>query len=120
MEDMPYDLAAPARPLLAQPFPSHRVLDVSKLRAVLGYRDPVPAREAVAATARWLAANPVPPGAQEEYVLTDPFDYAAEDALIDAWLALRASMPDIPFDPEPGIGLAYSGPISASGEPRRR
>lgn len=114
---MPYDLALPARPLLTQPLPTHRVLDLSRIRATLGYRDVVGAREAVAHTARWLAEHPIPPGSTEEMVLTDPFDYAAEDALIDAWLAARASLPAVRFDPEPGYGLAYSGP---GGRPRTR
>ena len=30
---MPYDLAVPARPLLAQPLPTHRVLDLTRLEA---------------------------------------------------------------------------------------
>ena len=66
-----------------------------------------------------LAAQypPVLPGAQEEVVLTDPFDYPAEDQLIDAWLGLRAKLPVVPFAKEPGIGLAYSGP---GGRPRSR
>jgi len=107
---MPWTIALPARPLLMQPRPSHRVVDVAKLRTELGYRDVVPAREAVALTARWLAANPPPPGGLEETVLQDPFDYAAEDALIAAWRAALASMPRAEFDEEPGYGLAYSGP----------
>ena len=41
---MPYDLALPARPLLAQPLPTHRVLDLTRLKRDLGYRDVVPAR----------------------------------------------------------------------------
>ena len=82
---MPYELAIPARPLLAQPLPTHRVLDLTRLKSDLGYHDVVPAREAVQHTARWLAANPIEPGAQEETVLTDPFDYAAEDELVDEW-----------------------------------
>ncbi len=48
-------------------------------------------------------------------MLTDPFDYEAEDRLIDAWQAAVASMASVVFDPEPGIGLAYSGP---GGRPR--
>jgi hypothetical protein len=111
---MPYDLALPARPLLAQPLPTHRVLDLTRLRTDLGYHDLVPAREALARTARWLAANPVS-GGTEEMVLTDPFDYEAEDRLVDAWLAARAAVPVVTFDPEPGYGLAYSGP---GGRPR--
>src|SRR5690606_25419832 len=87
---MPHDLALPARPMLAQPLPTHRVMDLSRLRSDLGYRDKVPARTALADTARWLAAHPIEPGAAEEIVLTDPFDYDAEDRLMDAWVDARA------------------------------
>ena len=48
-------------------------------------------------------------------MLTDPFDYAAEDALIDSWLAARASVVVPEFAVRPGYGLAYSGP---AGRPR--
>ena len=75
-----------------------------------------PARAALAGTARWLAAHPPPPGGTEEMVLTDPFDYDAEDRLVDAWCRARAAVAAaIRFDPEPGYGLAYSGP---GGRPR--
>jgi hypothetical protein len=114
---MPYDLAVPARPLLTQPLPTHRVLDTSLLRSALGYRDVVPAREAVAHTALWLAEHRPEPGGTEETVLTDPFDYEAEDALMDAWLAARRGLPPVEFDPAPGYGLAYSGP---GGRPRSK
>jgi nucleoside-diphosphate-sugar epimerase len=106
---MPYDLAVPARPLLAQPLPTHRVLDLTRVRHDLGYRDVVPAREALARTARWLAANPIR-GSAEEFTLTDPFDYATEDQLVDGWLAARATVPTMDYNPEPRYGLAYSGP----------
>jgi nucleoside-diphosphate-sugar epimerase len=112
---MPYDLALPARPLLAQPLPTHRVLDLTRLRSDLGYHDVVPAREALARTARWLVEHPLEHGGQEERVLTDPFDYEAEDRLVDAWLTARASIPDIVFEQEPRYGMAYSGP---GGRPR--
>jgi nucleoside-diphosphate-sugar epimerase len=112
---MPYDLAVPAWPLLAQPLPTHRVLDLTRLHHQLGHRDVVPAREAVPITARWLAANPPTPGGIEEQVLTDPFDYAAEDSLIESWRAARASISVPEFAVLPGWGLAYSGP---RGRPR--
>jgi hypothetical protein len=114
---MPYDLAVPARPLLGQPLPTHRVLDLGRVRRELGYADLVPAREALALTARWLADHPPEPGGMEESVLTDTFDYAAEDRLVDAWLAARGTVEDAArgFNPEPGYGLAYSGP---GGRPR--
>lgn len=117
---MPFEIAIPARPLLAQPLPTHRVLDISRVRHDLGYHDVVPARRALAATARWLVDNPCPPGGQEELVLTDPFDYAAEDRLIDAWLGATRALRETPLAPTPGFGapgygLAYSGP---GGRPR--
>lgn len=116
---MPHDLALPARPMLAQPLPTHRVMDLTRLRVDLGYRDRVPARAALAHTARWLAEHPIAVGASEETVLTDPFDYDAEDRLIDAWVAARASvgLAVAAFVPEPGYGLAYSGP---GGRPRTK
>jgi len=107
---MPYQLAVPARPLLAQPLPTHRVLDLTRVRRDLGYHDVVPARDAIALTARWLAEHPPERGGMEETVLTDPFDYAAEDRLIDAWQSAVASIAPVEFTPEPGYGLAYSGP----------
>jgi hypothetical protein len=107
---MPHDLAVPARPLLTQPSPTHRVLDLTRLHHRLGHRDVVPARVAVRRTARWLADHPPSPGGQEEMVLTDPFDYAAEDALMDSWLAARAKVELPEFAVAPGYGLAFSGP----------
>ncbi len=75
----------------------------------------MPAREALVTTARWLVANPPARGGPEEIALTDPFDYAAEDRLVDAWLAARAAVPEVAFDRAPGFGGAYSGP---GGRPR--
>jgi hypothetical protein len=78
---MPWELAPCTRPLVMQPLTTHRVLDISRIRGELGYRDAVPAREALARTARWLAEHPPAPGGIEEMVLEDPFDDAAEDRL---------------------------------------
>jgi nucleoside-diphosphate-sugar epimerase len=112
---IPYDLAVPAWPMLAQPLPTHRVLDLSRLHHQLGHRDVVPARQAVRLAARWLADHPPEPGGIEEQVLTDPFDYPAEDALMDSWLAARRSVVVPDFAVAPRWGLAYSGP---DGRPR--
>ena len=89
---------------------THRVMDLAKLRRDLGYRDIVPAREAIALTAHWLKDHPPARGGVEETALTDPFDYAAEDRLIGAWQRVLASMPDVRFETDPGYTLAYSGP----------
>lgn len=107
---MPWEVALPARPLVMQPLTSHRVLDTARIRAELGYRDAVPAREALALTARWLAAHPPEPGGMEETVLQDPFDYEAEDRLVTAWRRALASLPAPGFEREPGYTLSYSGP----------
>jgi nucleoside-diphosphate-sugar epimerase len=112
---MPYEIAVPARPLLTQPLPTHRVLDLTRVRNDLGYHDVVPARAAIATTARWLVEHPCEPGGMEETVLTDPFDYPAEDALVAAWRGALGTIPEVPFAVAPGYGLAYSGP---GGRPR--
>jgi nucleoside-diphosphate-sugar epimerase len=107
---LPYDLAMPAWPLLAQPSTTHRVLDLTRLHHQLGHRDVVPAREAVARTARWLAEHPPERDGIEERVLTDPFDYRAEDALIHSWKSARSQVTMPEFAVRPSWGLAYSGP----------
>ncbi|MEM1112437.1 MAG: NAD-dependent epimerase/dehydratase family protein [Pseudomonadota bacterium] len=108
--NMPWELAVPARPMIMQPQTSHRVQDVHALRRDLGYGDATEPRQAVRNTVDWLLANPPGPGSVEEMVLEDPFDYAAEDRLIDAWQALVAQMPAWDGELEPGLGMAYSGP----------
>jgi len=112
---MPWSLARPARPLVGQPIPTHRVFDLARLKNDLGYRDLVPPAEALARTARWLVEHRPAPGGPEETVLQDPFDYAAEDALATAWRQARADFPEIEFDTEPGYTMGYSGP---GGRPR--
>ena len=113
--NMPWELAVPARPLVTQPLTTHRVVDVSPMQRDFGYRDLVPPREAVVRTARWLVDNPLSEGQQR--LLEDPFDYAAEDALITAWKQALASMPETPWKDPPGFGMAYSGP---GGRPRTK
>jgi nucleoside-diphosphate-sugar epimerase len=107
---MPWPLARPARPLVGQLLPTHRVYDLTRLKSELGYRDAVPPAEALARTARWLADHPPAPGGPEEIVLQDPFDYAAEDALVTAWRGMLAELPHVEFTTEPGYTMGYSGP----------
>jgi nucleoside-diphosphate-sugar epimerase len=109
---MPWELAIPARPLVSQPWTQHRIVSTGKIEAELGYRDIVSPREALARTARWLVENPPAPGGFEEFVLQDPFDYVAEDLLIERYrLALAGiEMPSWRDGKEPGYGVAYSGP----------
>ena len=114
---MPWRFAVPARPMIGQPWTTHRVLDISKLKADLGYADVVAPERGLAITARWLRDHPVEPGGADEKILQDPFDYKAEDEVIAAWKNLCDRMPPITFEPEPGYTAAYSGP---GGKPRAR
>lgn len=109
---MPWSIAWPARPLVAQPWTTHRIVSLAKLEQELGYRDVVPPREALARTARWLVENRPAPGGIEEMVLQDPFDYAAEDALVAGYRAAMAGIAEPVWakGEAPGFGLAYSGP----------
>ncbi len=107
---MPTALAVPARPMLMAQSPTHRVLDVEKLRTRVGYHDVVPPRDAVRRTARWLVEHPFAPDGPEERVLEDPFDYRAEDALIDSWHRALAQVRPPQYEHPPGYGLHYGGP----------
>ena len=112
---LPAAFAVPARPLMMQPWTTHRVFDLTRLKTDLGYRDVVPAREALARTARWLEAHPLEPGGVEERTLQDPFDYASEDALVAAWRKALAAFTPPEFPRQPGYTASYSGP---GGTPR--
>jgi nucleoside-diphosphate-sugar epimerase len=112
---MPWRYAISARPLMAQPWATHRVFDLGKLKTQLGYSDVVPPERAFAITARWLRDHPLEPGSSGEKILQDPFDYRAEDELIAAWKNLCDAMPEVKFEREPGYTAVYSGP---GGKPR--
>ena len=59
--------------------------DISKIKAQLGYRDLVAPAKALADAVDWLVAHRPEPGGEIERQLGDPFDYAAEDALLKAY-----------------------------------
>ena len=93
---------------------THRVSTPRKLRDRLGYRDVVPAREAVRRATRWLVENPPSAGGYEETALQDPFDYAAEDRLAPGGARRPRPRPTSATTSLPGYGIAYAGP----GDPR--
>jgi hypothetical protein len=117
---MPWELAPCTRPAVQQQRTTHRLLDTSKARTLLGYRDVVPAREAVRRTVRWLAEHPPLSGGIEEFVLEDPFDYQAEEALAGWWRNTLAAAPEITWSATPGFGLAYAGPGATNLRPDTR
>lgn len=110
--DMPARFAVCARPMLQNYRSTHRVMDTTKLRTLLGYRDVVPARDAVRAATRWLVANPPVRSGYEETALQDPFDYAAEDALVAWWQQATAGFDatTLGWTELPGYGKSYAGP----------
>lgn len=116
---MPVELATPARPMLRHWSSRHRVVDTTRIRAELGYRDAVPPLEALARTARWLAEHPVPPGDRVERVLQDPFDYAAEDQLVAAWRRAMSELVPLAGASAAGYSGAYYGREPNPGGGRR-
>ncbi len=74
----------------------HKLLDISKMKNELGYRDVVSFEEAIRRTVSWYLENPLERGSSEEERIGDPFDYGGEDAYreaLDAFLATVASLP---------------------------
>ena len=67
------------------------ILDMSKARALLGYRDRLDVEAATRLTARWLSENPPAPGEITSGAGT--FDYATEDAIAQAWRNATVSLP---------------------------
>src|SRR5262249_50622632 len=92
---MPWRFAIPARPMMAQPWSTHRLLDLGKIKTQLGYADVIAPEHGLALTARWLQDHPLEQGGAGEKILQDPFDYRAEDELIAAWKSLCDRMPSI-------------------------
>ena len=110
---MPYDLAAPSRPMVGSWSTTHRVLDIGPTVRDLGYADVLEPTQAWRAAARWLAENPPGPGGAIEQRLGDPFDYDAEDRLVAAWSQARRNLDtavsEIAWRFEPNYGSAYTG-----------
>jgi nucleoside-diphosphate-sugar epimerase len=102
MVNLPAELATPARPFLSAETTLHQFTGVDALIHDLGYRDPVPGPEALALTARHLRDNPIERGSPTEMRLQDPFDYGAEDAIIDAYRTAMGGARELAdaYDPE--------------------
>lgn len=100
--NMPAELATPARPFQSSEHTLHQMTGVDLVRHELGYRDLVPAHEALANTARWLRDNPIPAQSITQKRLQDPFDYDVEDQLIDAWQQAEAIVSPVAdsYDPD--------------------
>jgi nucleoside-diphosphate-sugar epimerase len=91
--------AASAKGALLQYQPQHYLADTSLIKADLGYRDVVPAGEAIARTVRWYRDNPLEYGGEYEQRRLDVFDYAAEDKLIALARAYEAAVGAVELRP---------------------
>lgn len=88
-----------ARGALIQYQPHHYLADTSLIRADLGYRDLVPAEEAIARTVRWYRDNPLEYGGEYEQRRRDVFDYDAEDKLIELYRAFEKAVGGVKLRP---------------------
>jgi len=98
VESMPWEIAHPARPYTNCPSTHHRMLDLSKLKQQLGYRDVHSSIDALGLTVDWLLENRPTPGGDVEERMQDSFDYESEDRLISTWHECLDKMRAVPFD----------------------
>ena len=73
----------------------HQLMDISKIKSQLGYRDLYPVEEALRMTVEWLLANPPKEGID---FAMDPFNYEAEDRLVAAYNQSMEQVAAIPYD----------------------
>lgn len=114
IESLPAELAMPSWPMASPQEASwHRMVDISKLRSELGYRDVVPAVEAMTRTVHWYAERRGQLAAEIEQRLGDPFDYAAEDCLLVDWRRCQRVLLAKHHRAEPFRAHAYAHPKAA-------
>lgn len=90
---LPAALAIPSWPMINPKEANwHRLVDINKLKREIGYRDVMPAVEAMTATVQWYAGRRSELAAEIEKRLEDPFDYAAEDRLAVDWRRCSESL----------------------------
>lgn len=83
----------------------HKLLDGSRIRAELGYRDIVGFEDAIARTVEWYMKHPLERGGPDERRIGDPFDYAAEDRFAAALAEFVAGCGRLDFA---GVTLTHS------------
>jgi nucleoside-diphosphate-sugar epimerase len=105
---LPAHLATPARPFISADVTLHGMVGVDEIRHDLGYRDVLRAPDAIAETARYLAANPIERGSETEMRLQDPFDYELEDRLIDTYRSIIGPAQEVADAYDPGFRDRYA------------
>ena len=107
---LPDGSARPASSTLHNDTAHHRMVDASLIRNELGYRDLVDPEVALRSTIRWQIEHLAPDAAAAEHLLEDPFDYAAEDRLVELQRRLVTEAAAVQFSAEPGYTSGYYGP----------
>jgi nucleoside-diphosphate-sugar epimerase len=109
--DMPYPWARPSYPYIRIYIPSpqlgHWMLSNAKIKAELGYQDVVSPEKAIRRTVAWLLRNRLERDGEQEKAIGDPFDYAAEDRLIEEYRKAEPRIMAVPF-----TGFAYRHPYA--------
>jgi len=114
--NLPYEVARPAYPTLQHHSSEHRVVDTARIRTELGYTDRVAPLDALRRTVRWQVEHLPADHDRIRKVLQDPFDYAAEDRLVEIWQRAVDECASVAFGREPGYGVAYYGPFRNPGD----
>ena len=85
--EIPFDMLPPAFGDAPPPtlFPYHQVMDLTKIKQQLGYRDVALVEKGLETTVRWFMENPLLYGGEVEQLLGDPFNYEVEDRLIQIY-----------------------------------
>src|SRR5262249_651855 len=107
---LPTNVTFPARPIALQATPHHRVMDMSKIKSELGYRDLISTEKALAKTTHWYLEHSPERGGEIEQRLQDPFNYVAEDQLVAVFKESLQRMAAIPFDIEINRPHPYAHP----------
>lgn len=108
--NLPFEVAGPAYPTIHHHSSQHRIIDTTRIRNELGYRDVVAPDEALRRTVRWQVAHLPNDHERLMQVLQDPFDYAAEDRLAELFRRFVADCSAVPFELHPGYSSGYYGP----------
>jgi dTDP-D-glucose 4,6-dehydratase len=115
IECLPAELAMPSWPLASSHEAAwHRMVDISKIRSELGYRDVISAPDAMAETVRWYAERRSQLAKEIEQRLDDPFDYAAEDRLLADWRRCQRVLLARHYRADPVRPHAYAHPKAPS------
>jgi dTDP-D-glucose 4,6-dehydratase len=116
---VPFAAARPAYSSIQNDTDHHRIVDGSLIRDELGYRDLVDPETGLRRTIRWQLEHVVGNSERIDELAEDPYDYAAEDRLVELQKRFLADAAAVPFSSEPGFTSGYYGPNPNPAGPRR-